>query len=273
MADLAHHRYGKSGIRVSKVLAGEGWHDLCDVEVRIVIEGNMEASYVAGDNSAVIPTDTMRNTVYALAQEHLSRNLERFASVLAHHFLDRPAVGQVEAAVVERRWERAGSHGFVGGGSERRTARTVAGPAGDTSWGGIEGLVVLKTEGSAFSGFPRDELTTLAETEDRVLATTVRAEWRYQQQVPPDPVALGESVRATLLDRFFADPSRSVQHQGWMMASAVIEAHPDLAAVTLWLPNQHHLAFDLTRFGLPPTPPVFHPVTEPYGDIAFTVAR
>jgi urate oxidase len=136
----------------------------------------------------------------------------------------------------------------------------------------VEGLVVLKTTGSAFSGFPRDEFTLLPETEERILATSVKAVWRYSA-TPANTTATWELAREAMIDSFFAEPSQSVQHQGWMMAEALLAAIPEIGEVEFRLPNQHHLAYGLSRFGLEDRGIVFQPVSEPYGDIGFTVTR
>ena len=154
----------------------------------------------------------MRNTVYCLAQDHLGRDLEDFAALLCAHFLDRDRVTGATVTISARLWSRVGPHGFTGCGSERRTARVRKG-AGTTTWAGVEGLVVLKTTGSAFSGFPRDRFTALPEAEDRILATSVTANWRYST-LPDDTTRTWEAARAALIDGFFGEWSASVQHQG-----------------------------------------------------------
>jgi urate oxidase len=207
-----------------------------------------------------------------MAQDHLSRDIESFGSVLCDHFLTRFGVTGVTVTIAERLWSQVGPNGFVGGGSERRTARVSRGGDEDGVRAGVEGLVVLKTTGSAFSGFPRDEFTVLPEADDRILATSVTANWRYST-VPVDTTAAWTLARQTILDRFFGDWSASVQHQGWLMATAVLDAVPEIDEIDFHMPNQHHLPFDVSRFGMVHEGTVFHPVSEPYGDIGFTVTR
>ena len=272
MGHLGETWWGKSEIRVSKVHRGEGEHGFSDAAVQVLLGNDHEPTHLVGDNTAVLPTDTMRNTVYGLAQEHLGPDLEGFASRIAARFLSREDVIRARVAVSERRWDRVTGTGFLGGGSERRTARVSMGEGDDATWAGIEGLVVLKTSGSAFAGFPRDEFTILPDAEDRLLATAVSAEWRYQS-VPADTAAAWGAARDAMVSSFFAEPSLSLQHQGWMMAGAALEAVPEIASIRLRLPNQHHLGFDLARFGMEDLGVVFHPVSEPYGDISLTVER
>jgi urate oxidase len=180
-------------------------------------------------------------------------------------------VRTAQTSIAERMWQRASPAGFIGGGSERRIARVTRGAESSTV-AGVEGLVVLKTRGSAFEGFPRDELTTLPEAADRVLATAIGAEWPYDQ-IPEDTYLRWGLIRTTLLDRFLEDWSASVQHQGYQMARAALAVAPEIPQITIRMPNQHHLPFDLSRFGMEDRGIVFHPVSEPFGDISLTVTR
>lgn len=272
MARLGENRWGKSQVRISKIHRGGEQDDFSDLDVQILLRGDVTSAHLEGDNSAVLPTDTMRNTVYALAQEHLGHDLESFAAYLCDHFLAFEYISASTVTIAERRWARVGPYGFTGGGSERRTARVAAGEGDTGTWGGIEGLVVLKTTGSSFVGYPKDEYTILPETDDRILATSVTAIWEYGS-VPPDTTAAWEQVRAILMEEFFGEWSASAQHQGWLMGKAVLDAIPEIDRIDLRLPNQHHLPFDLTRFGMDYEGTVFQPVSEPYGDIGLTVTR
>lgn len=268
---LGANRWGKSDVRVSKVMAGDDGDDFLDLTVQVLLRGDVEAAHTDGDNSGVVPTDTMRNTVYGLAQDGLTRDLEGFGELLCGHFLSKEGISQATATIYETRWARQTPSGFVGGGTERRKARIVRGSGASTS-AGVDGLVVLKTRGSAFEGFPKDEFTILPEAGDRLLATSITADWDYRS-VPVDTTATWQRVRDTLVDRFFADWSGSVQHQGYLMGEAILDAVPEIAEVSFRLPNQHHLPFDLTRFGIEWNNTVFHPVSEPFGDIYLTVTR
>ena len=277
MTALGANRYGKSAIRLVKVVRGPDRHEVRDLTVAIALEGEFEASYVAGDNANVVATDTMKNTVYAFAGEHLTGPIEAFGVVLADHFL---AVGQVDRAIVsieEHRWAPIGNarDAFALDRSSMRTAVVDARRDGTTIDAGIADLTVMKTAKSAFSGFPRDELTTLPETEDRLLATKVTASWRY------DVAATGQldfdtsfaAVSRTLLEVFAEHDSASVQASIWIIGRAILERHPEVGEVTMTLPNLHHWLVDLARFGLPNDHEIFTPTTEPYGLIQATVRR
>lgn len=273
MADLGSNRWGKSAVRLSKVIRGDDQDEFLDLEFQVLMTGDVGAAYLEGDNAAVLPTDTTRNTIYGLAQDHLTADLESFAAVLCDHMVAKTGIESTEVTIRQRRWRRESPTGFTGGGSERRLARVLGDGSGSRDYqAGIEGLVVLKTGGSAFVGFPRDEFTVLPEAEDRVLSTSINARWTYTD-LPVDTGLAWESVRDVMLQHFFADWSASVQHQGWLMARAVLDAVPEIGEISFELPNQHHLAFDLARFGMHDEHTVFHPVSEPYGDIRFTVTR
>jgi len=268
---LGPNRWGKSGVRVSKVIQHDGSADFIDLTVQVLLEGDVGEAHTDGDNSSVLPTDTMRNTVYGLAQEHLGQDLEEFGETLCATFLEREDVHRSVVTLGQHLWHRETDNGFIGGSSERRIARVDRGAEPATS-AGVEGLVVLKTTGSAFEGFPRDRFTILPEADDRLLATSISAEWTYIAP-PADTTATWNRVRRILVEHFFDDWSASVQHQGYLMGEAVLEAVGEVGEISLHLPNQHHLPFDLTRFGLDWQGTVFHPVSEPYGDIYLTVTR
>ncbi|GIU91106.1 MAG: hypothetical protein KatS3mg011_0012 [Acidimicrobiia bacterium] len=214
--ELRDHRYGKAGVRVFKVLDGGG---IVDVEVSVHMEGDFAASYLRGDNSRVVPTDTMRNVVYALAQDHLTAEVERFGKVLCDHFAELDQVDRVEVQIESRPWSAVGGHPHthVASGPDRRTARVAVGGGQREVESGIAGLRILKTTGSAFAGFPRDRFTTLPEAADRLLATSITAVWGYLAE-PADYTGLWWSVRDTLVEDFATRPSRSVQEQGYLMA-------------------------------------------------------
>jgi urate oxidase len=273
-AELAANRYGKSAIRLVKIIRGPDRHEVRDLTVAIALEGDFASSYVDGDNSLVVATDTMKNTVYAFAREHLTGPVEAFGMVLARHFVAIPQVEQTTVSIEEHPWLRIGDapDAFSRDKSSTRTAVVAATPDGGlTVDAGIADLTLMKTGKSAFAGFPRDEYTTLPDTDDRIMATKLSATWRYAGT--PDFDASFEAIRRTLLDVFAAHESASVQHSIWIVGRAIIEAHPEVAEVTLTLPNLHHWLADLSPFGQPNDREIFIATTEPHGLIQATVRR
>jgi urate oxidase len=271
---LGPNRYGKSRVRVFKLHRGVDSHEITDLTVRVLLAGEYSQAHIDGDNRNVLPTDTMKNTIYALAQDHLGPQIERFGLYVGRHLLDASEADEVSVALSEQRWDHlpGAGHAFAASGAERKLARVVVSGQSERLSAGLGGLLLLKSAGSRFSGFPRDSFTTLKETEDRILATRLTARWTYPDPID-DYVAIWEEVRATLLGSFAAIDSDSVQNQGYQMGRAVLEAHPEVGVVQLRLPNVHHLEVGLDRFGIEDRGAVFQPVDEPYGDIALTVRR
>ena len=162
-AVLSHHAYGKSHVRLTKVTRHADRHDLTELCVAIRLEGDLAASYTQGDNRRVVPTDTMKNTVYALARDHPLADLESFGLTLANHFIETFShVTTATVSLEEQPWQRITvdgrehPHAFVGGGSDKQTATVTLGRPGQRVESGLDGLLLLKTTDSAFRGFLRD---------------------------------------------------------------------------------------------------------------------
>ncbi|WP_437581504.1 factor-independent urate hydroxylase [Sorangium sp. So ce887] len=275
---LVQNSYGKSRVRLVKVRRADGRHELTDIDVDIQLEGDFDDAYTRGDNSKVLPTDTMKNTVYALAKGHPVEPIEDFGVVLAEHFLGTAPTRRARVSIAENVWSRidAGGaphrHAFFRAGAERRTAEITAAPGGVEIASGIADLLVLKTTGSAFSGFPRDKYTTLKETEDRILSTLILARWRAAAR-DQAPTATWERVRRALLETFAEQHSVSVQHTIHALGEAVFAACPAVDELSLSLPNKHCLLVDLSPFGFVNDNEIFVPVDEPHGLIHATMKR
>jgi urate oxidase len=281
---LSHAGYGKSEVRLVKVSrgsGGDGLHDLRDLTVDVMLEGDFDAAYTDGDNAGLLATDTMRNTVYALAKQHPIDDIERFGLHLVNHFLGA-ATGVTTASVqiVEHPWARLEiggrrhEHAFQRGNGGKRVATVTATAGGGEPQieAGIDDLLVLKTTGSGWEGFLRDRYTTLPETSDRILATVITARWSYRG----DGIAFGDAwreVHQTILTSFCDHYSPSVQFTLHRMGRAVLDARPDVERISFSLPNKHHLLYDLARFGLENENEIFHATNEPYGLIEGTVTR
>jgi urate oxidase len=278
LIELGANRYGKAAIRVVRVARSDGADSIRDLTVAIALEGDFDAAHTDGDNSMVVATDTMKNTVYAFAKDRLDGSVEAYGRALAEHFLAQPQVDTATVNIRAHGWHAIDVGGesspgaFVRAGEGTRVATVVANRGGTTVEAGIEDLVVMKTRRSAFSGFPRDRYTTLAETEDRLMATKVTAIWRYGSP-DLDFDAAYEAVKTTLLEVFADHDSPSVQTSIWIMANAILERHDEVEAVRMVLPNLHHWLVDLSPFGLTNDREVYVATTEPHGLIEATVRR
>jgi urate oxidase len=277
MPQLAWNRYGKSRVRLVKVRRRHDPHEIVDLTIDVQLEGAFERVYVDGDNSPCVATDTMKNTVYALARQDPIDHVETFAGRLAEHFLDMPAVTRARINAVEHRWDRVDvdgrphPHAFAQPGGEQWTTQVTRDAEGETIVSGLTNLVVLKTTDSAFSGFPRDRYTTLAETEDRILATSMTANWTYRTGTTA--FAARDRIRRALVETFAAHMSRSVQQTLYAMGEAALAACADVMDITLTLPNRHHLLVDLKPFGLDNPNEVFVATDQPFGLIEATIRR
>lgn len=278
MIELAGDRYGKAAIRIVRVGRDETPHRLRDLTVAIALEGDFTAAHTDGDNALVVATDTMKNTAYAFAAEHLSGSIESYGTVLARHFLEFPQVQRAVVNVREHTWSPIDVGGspapdaFVRQGDGTRVATVAVARDGIMIESGIEDLVVMKTTRSAFSGFPRDRFTTLPETDDRLMATKVTAIWRYGVH-DLDHDASWRAITSTLLETFADHDSPSVQTSIWIMAKAMLERHEELDEVRMVLPNLHHWTVDLSPFGIENDRLVYVATTEPHGLIEATIRR
>ncbi len=278
---LIGSRYGKARVRVASVVRGaDGVQGLRELSVDVLVEGDFADSYTGGDNALVLPTDTMKNTVYVLAARHGIEGAETFGQLVGQHFLERnPAMRSVELTLRETRWERLTvngaphPHGFRAPGFGVPMARvTVARGAESQVESGVNDLCLLKTTGSEFKGFLQDDLTTLPETDDRIFSTLLTGRWLYTSAPPSYETANAVALDA-MVGVFAGEHSVSVQATLFSMASAALARVPEIGQVTLRMPNRHYLPFNLSPFGLENTNTVFYPTDEPHGQIEATIRR
>ena len=277
---IVHDNYGKSRVRLLKVARDDGAHEIQNITVNIAFEGDFEAIHTVGDNSLCLPTDTMKNTVYALAGETEEiEPVEVFGQRLATHFLDKnPQVSRVRLDIFEHGWKRLKfdgklhPHSFVRGSGEKRVANIDATHDGITVEAGVEDLIVLKTAGSGFVGYIKDKYTTLPETTDRILSTAIKATWRYANPASATDTAW-KNIRHTIIETFADFDSLSVQHTLYAMGKTVLIVFPEVEEIAFSLPNIHCLPVDMTKFGQINDNRIFVPTDEPHGLIEAKLCR
>jgi len=280
MASLGENRYGKARVRVMKVVRHETHHAMKEWNVRVLLHGDFESCFNAGDNSKILPTDTMKNTVYYLARESQAATLEEFAVELIDYLLaNNPQVSKASAEIEEKSWERVSIDGsphpttYRMNGPELQTVEAISERGGAVKiTSGIDGLMILKTTNSAFTGYVKDKLTTLPESTDRIFGTRATAAWEYTQ-APPDYAATRATATAALLKLFAEHNSLSVQHTLYDIGAAMLAAVPEMARVKLTMPNLHCNLVDLSRFGQDNPNQIFVPIDEPHGYIEATIER
>jgi len=276
---LAENNYGKARIRLLRVAKQEGRHDIRELALGIRFEGDFEAAHTKGDNRKILPTDTMKNTVYALARQHSMETVEAFGLHLIEHFLTyNPQVSRVIVEASESLWTRIPHGGkphasaFTRASDEKRTALLNGTREATAVRSGIDNLVVLKTTDSAFEDFKKDPYTTLKEDGDRILSTAIRANWLYSDE-DAEFGALWHSARQMLLDAFAEHDSQSLQHTLYAMGEAVLNNLDNVSEIHLSLPSKHFDPVDLAPLGMDNPGTVFLPADEPHGLIEATLRK
>ena len=277
---LGPNQYGKAEVRLVHVDRSTPVHQIKDVNVTSQLMGDFTATHSTGDNSAVIATDTQKNTVYALARLGGVGPIEEFALRMARNFVDEyEHVSGSRQAVEEYFWERITTaegaphdHSFVKSTPEVRTTVVPKTGADETVISGMQDVTVLKSTGSEFHGFPDVEYTSLVETTDRIMATVVTARWRYVG-TDVDWDKTYASVRSIMLDRFAAVHSLSLQQTLYAMGEAVLEAHSEIAEMRLSMPNKHHFLVDMGKWGLDNPNEIWYAADRPYGLIEASIVR
>lgn len=276
---LIYHNYGKARVRVMKVTRSGEQHNIKELEVCVKLQGDFDASFTQADNRLVVATDSMKNTVNIFAKKKLGADMEEFGVLLGRHFLETyPQVMRVEIGMAEHRWTRMPMngkehpHAFMELGSGEPVANIICTREETAIESGVENLLILKTTGSGFENFVRDEYTTLPETKDRIFATKLKAVWTYAGQ-PAGYVQTMTHIIDAMLTVFAENYSPSVQATLFQMGEAALRVAPEISKIHLAMPNQHCLPVNLAPFGLENHNEIFVPTDEPHGQIEGTVAR
>lgn len=297
---LGHNWHGKGRVRLVKVIRHGDVHDVLEYNCQVLLEGDNQVVFLTGDNSRVVPTDTVKNTVYCLARENEFSSPEQFGIIITRHFLSTypTLVNKVHVTIHTERWQRVQNADSRGVTRPHNHTFTKVGPIRNYAWvtsdqsnnlvveSGIKGLDVLKTTQSAFRNFHKDRYTSLVEVDDRLVGTSVDARWGYTPEFVrgnPRFDAVSASVENILVD-VFAGPadtgifSESVQATCYDMGAKVLKVHAGIDKINLYLPNIHNIAFPLEKYGIENkdhtgNPDVFYPIDEPHGMISATIER
>ncbi len=283
-AKLVANRYGKSRVRLMRVTKHEDHHDLDEWTVQVLLAGDFETAHTLGDNSQILPTDTMKNTVYSLARDSKATTMEDYAKELVDFLLGRnPQVSAAEVVVASTLWKRLTVDGkpyptaFMRGSDERQTTTVSRAKDGDFEiTSGLDNLTVLKSAQSGFVGYIKDSLTTLPETTDRIFATALQANWTYTAAAISEGIDFDKvrtHLRETMISAFAKHDSLSVQQTLYAMAEAALDHTGIIDEVYMLMPNKHCLLVDLSRFGQQNPNHIFVPTDEPHGTIEATVRR
>jgi urate oxidase len=276
---LSQFTYGKGRVRIMRVKRDTDRHEVRELNVKVLLEGDFSASFTSSDNSKVIATDTVKNIVNIVARNQPGTETEPFTQAIAAYFFDHYAhVDKVNVTTHETKWDRltvngtAHDHAFKLDSNGQPTVRLSATRTSQTITSGIESFTFLKSTGSGWVGYWMDEATTLKETTDRIFSTAMNATWTWGQ-VPADYPAANAKILAAMMDVFASTYSPSVQNSLFLMGSAALEAVPEITDISLACPNKHYIPLNLAAFDLDNPNVVFVPTDEPHGQIECTVAR
>jgi urate oxidase len=276
---LIQHNYGKAKVRVLKVFRAGKIHSIKELDVQVMLQGDFDASYTKADNSLVVATDSVKNTVNILAKQKLGAETEPFGILLGEHFLAKyQHVSRVDVNLTERCWDRISvggkphAHAFLEKSAAKPFSKIITTRKKIEVESGIEELFILKSTASGFENFLRDEFTTLPETSDRICATKLKATWTFAKK-PKSYTATNEKVLNALLTVFAKNFSPSVQVTLFQMGEAALKAVKEILRIHIAMPNKHCLLINLKPFGLENKNELFVPTDEPHGQIEGTVAR
>jgi urate oxidase len=279
MAHLGSNRYGKQHVRVLRKHVEEDRHSLTEVSVDVLLEGTFDKSYLSDDNTEIVATDTVKNTIIALAHTHLGHCIEDFGQVLGRHFLSaHNHVDRVHIEIREKVWDRmnvAGKpapHSFVASGNGEPFTRMAVSRIGADIQSGVGGLHVMNSTNSAFCGFDHTEFTTLQDATDRIFSAVIHATWRTSSE-NADFLNVRHNVTDAILKVFVENFSPSEQRMLFEMGEAALVAAPEVSEVELRLPNKHYFVANLDAFGISNQNITYLPQDEPNGEIEAIVRR
>lgn len=278
MSNLVASRYGKGRVRVFKILREGTVHRIKDINAAVFLEGDFASSFTAADNTKVVATDTIKNTVNVLAKDHLGDEIERFAIHLGQHFMRYDQVHQAIIDISERDWRRMDidhkphPHAFMAGSEAMLFTHVTWTRSNQVVQSGVRDMLILKSTGSGFEEYPKDEFTTLRETADRILGTAFTCTWTFEK-LPANFQETNRRCLAAMLKVFAENYSPSVQTTLYQMAEAALAACPEISRLDLAMPNKHCLLIDLSPFGKENKNEVFVPIDEPHGQIEASVSR
>lgn len=277
--NLAKNAYGKNAINLSKIIRHTDHHEFRQISVNVSLAGDFETAHTEGDNSKILPTDTQKNTVYALAKNNFNGSIEHFGIYLANHFVtNNPQLSKATIEISEHLYKRLlvddrdHPHAYISTGNEKHVTTIEQSENNVQVTSGIEDLLILKTTDSGFEHYIKDQYTTLKETDDRILATNCAVNWKYGSR-ELDFTFLYNSIRHTLLKTFAYHKSLSVQQTLYAMGEDILKAYDDVEEISLAMPNKHHILFNLEQFGIQNKNEIFIATDEPYGYITGTLSR
>jgi urate oxidase len=277
---LIKNRYGKGRVRVMRIHRDGERHEVSQLNVKAMVEGDFSRVYTHADNSTAVSTDTIKNVVNIVARQNTGLGTEEFCQVLARKYLDTyPQIASVAITAHETKWSRLSfggkphPHSFIldSNGKPFVEVTSVRGGA-STLTSGIDGFTFMKSTQSGWENYVKDTYTTIPPTNDRMCATSMLASWKWSAK-PANYAASNARILATLLEVFGTTYSFSVQDSLYRMGEAALAAVSEISEISMACPNMHFILMNLSAFGLDNNNDVFLPTDEPHGQIECTVGR
>lgn len=277
---LIKNKYGKGRVRIMRIHRDGDTHNVSQLSVKAMIEGDFARAYTNADNSTSVSTDTIKNVVNIVARENTGLSNEEFCQVLADRYLATyPQIDKVTVTAHETKWSRLSfggkphPHSFILDSNGKPFVEVVAPRGGSKAMrSGLDGFTFMKSTQSGWENYLMDPYTTIKPTNDRMCATSMVASWLWSGK-PANYPAANAKILETLLEKFSTTYSPSVQNSLYMMGEAVLAAVPEISEISMACPNLHFLLMDLSAFGLDNKNQVFLPTDEPHGQIECTVGR
>jgi urate oxidase len=276
---LIKNTYGKGRVRVMRIHRDGDRHEVSQLNIKAMMEGDFARAYTDGDNSTSVSTDTIKNVVNVIARENTGLSTEEFCQVLAKKYLDSYSqVERVSVTAHETKWSRLEvggkphPHSFVLDSNGKPFVEVAATRAGSSMSSGVDGFTFMKTTQSGWENFYKDAYSTIQPTGDRMCATSMVASWKWSAK-PANYAATNAKILDTLLTVFASTYSPSVQNSLYHMGEAALAAVPEISEISMACPNIHYILMNLSAFGLDNNNDVFLPTDEPHGQIECTVGR
>lgn len=296
MAYLQDSTYGKDNVKFLKVKKDKynpQKQEVLEATVKVLLRGNFDVSYTKADNSPIVPTDTVKNTILVEARKTDVWPIERFAAHLAEHFVKKYAhVSGIDINIIQHKWTKyevngkLHDHSFKKDGEDVKITTLSFERNGDFKLSSsLKDLTILKSTGSKFVDFHQCDYTTLKPTSNRILSTDIDCIWTFDSKKIgsikniyrlADQGVFDDTASKVLkitLERFAIENSASVQATMFNMCSDILDVCPYVYNVSYSLPNKHYILFNLEWKGLTNDNVLFYPASDPNGLIKCTVGR
>eukprot|EP00039_Didymoeca_costata_P031564 m.35341 g.35341 ORF g.35341 m.35341 type:complete len:308 (+) comp8873_c0_seq2:192-1115(+) len=256
--------YGKQSVPVFKIRKHGTNHSITDMQIQILLEGDVEDSWLTGDNHQILPTETQKNTCYVMALKNNFDCLEDYGNALAHDILDRYShIKRIRLEMTERTWHRVmvggkpHNHAFVTSGDPIfKSCKMDVAKHMTKITSGICNIKLMKTAMSGFDGFIQDKYGNLkpvgpgSEAPERIMCTDMVAEWTFSGVPAKGYRKTNEEIVSTLTDTFAGPPdkgvfSKSLQETAYKMATAVLDKFVSVNEVFLATPNVHFYTYPM----------------------------